>query len=265
MSVRQACQVAGLSRCAYYHTAQDALQSANQALEDSLRQLAEQHPRWGFWKFYHRIRAQGNTVNHKRLYRLYTLLKLNLRRKAKKRLPERIKVPLVQPEAPNRTWSMDFMSDVLTDGRRFRTLNILDDFNRQGLCIEVDFSLPAPRVIRALERVIDLHSKPQRVRVDNGPEFIAQLLEDWAHQNGIQIQFIQKGSPTQNAFIERFNGSYRREVLDAYLFATLTQVREVSDKWLQIYNFERPHESLGNLPPVTFKNRYLKQLETSAL
>lgn len=235
----------------------------NHALEDVLRQLAEQHPRWGFWKLYHRLRTQGIIVNHKRLYRLYRLLNLNLRRTGKKRLPDRVKVPLVLPPAPYCTWSMDFMSDALTDGRRFRTLNILDDFNRQGLCIEVDFSLPAPRVIRTLERVIDLHSKPERLRVDNGPEFIAQVLEDWAKQNSIQIQFIQKGSPTQNAYIERFNGSFRREVLDAYLFASLTQVREVSDKWLQVYNFERPHESLGNLPPVTFKNQYLQSLQNS--
>ena len=261
-SVRQACQVVGLSRCAYYHTPIDTREAANQTLETALRQLAEKHPRWGFWKCYHWLRAQGNDVNHKRLYRIYTMLHLNLRQKSKKRIPDRVKVPLMQPAAPHRTWSLDFMSDALTDGRRFRTLNVLDDFNRQALWIEIDFSLPARRVIRALEHVIELHTNPKRLRVDNGPEFIAQELEDWAKANAIELQFIQKGSPTQNAFIERFNGSFRREVLDAYLFDTLAHVRQVSETWLQIYNFERPHEALGNVPPVTFKNRYLKSLQT---
>lgn len=263
MSVRQACQVAGLSRCAYYHVRRDSRVNDNCTLEEALRQVAEQHPRWGFWKCFHWLRAQGKMVNHKRLYRLYTRLRLNLRRKMKRRMPQRPKIPLIQPPAPNQTWSMDFMSDALSDGRRFRTLNILDDFNRQALCIEIDFSLPAPRVIRALERVMELHTKPERIRVDNGPEFVAQLLEDWANQHGIHIQFIQKGSPTQNAFIERFNGSYRREVLDAYLFTSLAQVRKISDQWLEVYNFERPHQALGNLPPVAFKNKYLNSLENS--
>ena len=191
------------------------------------------------------------------------MLKLNLRRKSKKRIPDRVKLPLTQPSAPHRTWSLDFMSDALSDGRRFRTLNILDDFNRQALCIEIDFSLPTCRVIRTLQQVVEQHAKPQRLRVDNGPEFIAQELEDWVNQQGIEIQFIQKGAPTQNAFIERFNGSYRREVLDAHLFDTLAHVRNVSENWLQVYNFERPHEALGNIPPIAFKNQYLNSLQNS--
>lgn len=253
----------GLSRCAYYHRPLDRQGNENRELEVALRQAAEQHPRWGFWKLYHRLRAQGKQVNHKRLYRIYTMLKLNLRRKSKKRIPDRVKLPLTQPSAPHRTWSLDFMSDALSDGRRFRTLNILDDFNRQALCIEIDFSLPTCRVIRTLQQVVEQHAKPQRLRVDNGPEFIAQELEDWVNQQGIEIQFIQKGAPTQNAFIERFNGSYRREVLDAHLFDTLAHVRNVSENWLQVYNFERPHEALGNIPPIAFKNQYLNSLQNS--
>lgn len=148
---------------------------------------------------------------------------------------------------------MDFMSDALVDGRRFRTFNVIDDYNREGLCIEVDFSFPALRVIRVLERLISVYGKPRMIRLDNGPEFISQSLEQWCQQEQITLGFTQPGKPTQNAFIERFNGSFRREILDAYLFRSLKEVRELTQDWLKIYNFERPHESLQDLTPMEFK------------
>ena len=149
------------------------------------------------------------------------------------------------------------MSDALTDGRRFRTFNVIDDFNREGLCIEVDFSFPALRVIRVLERLICMYGKPTMIRLDNGPEFISDSLDAWCERQQIILGFIQPGKPTQNAFIERFNGSFRREILDAYLFTSLQQVRELSEDWLKIYNFERPHESLQDLTPMEFKEKYI--------
>jgi len=178
---------------------------------------------------------------------------LFLTRKKKRRLPERIKQPLTVPTKSNQMWSMDFMVDVLTDGRSFRTLNVIDDYNREVLGIELDFSLPAQRVIRCLERIIDIYGKPEKIRCDNGPEFISNALTKWCEQKGIEICWIRPGKPTENAYIERFNGTFRRDVLDAYLFGSLRKVREVVQKWVIEYNTQRPHQALGFLTPLEFK------------
>ena len=256
LSLRHACQLVGVSRNRFYRNKKASEQPQ---VEEHLRTLAEKHPRWGFWKLFHRFRKTYSVerVNHKRLYRVYKKLGLNLKRKTRHRIPERVKKPLQVPLAPNQVWSMDFMADCLTDGRRFRTFNLIDDFNREGLCIEVDFSFPAVRIVRVLDQLVTIHGKPQMIRSDNGPEFISEKLDEWARGKEIDLGFIQPGCPTQNAFIERFNGSFRREVLDAYLFANLGQVRQLTQQWLQIYNSERPHDALSNLTPDEFKQNYL--------
>lgn len=223
---------------------------------EALQMLVEKHPTIGFWKCYHRLRRKGYDCNHKRLYRIYTLLNLNVRRKIKRRVPKRVKEPLTVPQAVNCSWSMDFMCDSLVDGRRFRLLNIIDDYNRESLAIEVDTSLPALRVIRVLERLIAAREKPQMIRVDNGPEFISEKLQQWCEELAIRLQFIQPGKPVQNAFVERNNGSLRKELLDAYLFYTLQEVREMAEEWRRDYNYERPHDSLGNIPPIEFINPF---------
>ena len=169
---------------------------------------------------------------------------------------QRIKEPLLVPETFNQSWSMDFMCDSLVDGRRFRLLNIIDDYNRESLAIEVDTSLPALRVIRTLQRLIEMRTKPQSIRVDNGPEFISDKLQQWCDDQQIRLQFIQPGKPMQNGFVERNNGSLRKELLDAYLFYSLREVREMAEEWQQDYNYQRPHESLGNVPPVEFINPF---------
>jgi len=222
------------------------------SLIEALHQLVEKHPTIGFWKCYYRLRRKGCDCNHKRLYRVYTLLGLNVRRKAKRRVPQRIKEPLSVPAAINQGWSMDFMCDSLVDGRRFRLLNIIDDHNRESLAIEIDTSLPALRVIRTLQRLIELRTKPQSIRVDNGPEFISNKLQRWCDDQQIRLQFIQPGKSVQNAFIERNNGSLRKELLDAYLFYSLSEVRIMAEEWRQDYNCQRPHQSLGFVPPVEF-------------
>lgn len=211
--------------------------------------MVEDHPSIGFWKSYHRLRRKGNTWNHKRVYRVYTSMKLNIRRRAKKRLPARAKQALFQPSAMNQTWSIDFMTDSLWDGRRFRLLNVIDDFNREILAIEVDTSLPALRVIRVLEKLELLRGLPQMIRVDNGPEFISDKLDLWCRTKNIQLAFIQPGKPMQNGFVERFNGSMRKELLNAYVFRTLSEVRIMTDKWRLDYNHNRPHDALGNRTP----------------
>lgn len=171
--------------------------------------MAELHNRWGFWMMFHRLRMLQFNDNHKRVYRIYTEMKLNLRRKHKKRLPSRILNPLVQPLHHNLTWSMDFMHDGLFQGKTFRAFNVIDDFNREVLTIAIDTSLTSERVIRELDKLIEWRGKPSSLRVDNGPEFISQSLSDWAERHRINIVFIQKGKPHQNGYIERFNRTFR--------------------------------------------------------
>ena len=182
-------------------------------------------------------------------------MNLNIRRRTRKRLPERVKLPLMAAGAPNQMWSIDFMTDRLEDGRTFRMLNIIDDFNRESLGIEVDTSLPTLRVIRKLEQIIDKRGKPANIRTDNGPEFISHKLDSWCTKQQITIQYIQAGRPMQNAFIERKNGSIRRELLNAYLFSNLNEARTMCEQWRIDYNEERPHKALRYLSPINYQKQ----------
>jgi putative transposase len=220
-----------------------------------LEDLAEDHSLEGFWKYYHRLRNQGVVVNHKRLHRIYKDLKLPLRRKVKKRLPPREKQSLEVPEHFTQTWSIDFMTDVLNNGTKFRSFNVIDDFNREVLFIEIDYSLKSSRVIWVLRHLINRFGKPQKIRMDNGPEFISKLTQSWSKANEIEFHYIQPGKPSQNAYVERFNRSYRGHVLDAYSFDNLNQVREISDAWIVDYNNHRPHDALGGLPPRVYREK----------
>ena len=170
-------------------------------LVEQLNTLSSEHPREGFWKYYHRIRNRSQVVNHKRLHRVYKQMGFPLRRKAKKRLPARIKEPIVIPDRFTHTWSIDFVSDALENGRKFRSFNVIDDFNREVLFIETDYSLKSSRVIWVLNHLVAKHGKPKRVRMDNGPEFIANLAREWSMVNEIEFKYIQPGKPTQNALL----------------------------------------------------------------
>lgn len=258
LSNRRACKLIGISRSTFQYKAKPKDDSE---LQQALTALTDRHAAIGYWQCCYRLWNKGYTWNHKRIYRVYTEMKLNIRRRAKKRLPERIKQPLIVAAAPNETWSIDFMSDSLVDGRRFRLLNVIDDFNRESLAIEVDTSLPSLRVIRVLNQLIAVRGKPSAVRTDNGPEFISHKLQQWCEQNNIKLQYIQPGKPMQNAYIERKNGSIRRELLNAYLFYSLTEVRTMSEEWRTDYNTERPHKSLGYLSPLKFAEQHYKSTE----
>ncbi len=223
---------------------------------EKLQQLAARKPMEGQDMFYKRIRREGIKWNHKRVARVYKLMGLNKKKRTRKRIPARVKQPLVIPSAPDQTWSMDFMSDRLMNGRRFRVLNIIDDYNREILKIEPYFSITSARVISIIERLIAEKRKPLAIRVDNGPEFIASVLKDWCDNQKINLQFIQPGRPMQNGFIERFNRSYRQDVLDANLFATLSEVKMLSDEYEEDYNYHRPHDSLGDLSPVEYRLKH---------
>jgi len=215
-------------------------------------ELADQSPRYGCGKLYPLLRRRGHRWNHKRVHRIYCELKLNLRRKGKKRLPSRNPDPLSVPEAINQCWSADFMSDALWCGCRFRTFNLVDDYNREILTIEVARSLTAERVVAALNRVATWRGYPQKLRVDNGPELTSVKLAAWSEQHGVTLEFIKPGRPMQNGFSERFNRTYRNEVLDMFVFKHLTEVEEITERWVKQYNEERPHESLGNLTPKEY-------------
>ena len=221
-------------------------------IAEQLRQLAERKPRWGFRKMFQRLRNQGYRWNHKRVRRVYREQGLNLRVKPKKRLPSRKPTPLTQPESANESWSIDFMSDSLQSGRTFRTFNVIDDFNREALAIEIDTSLPSGRVVRVLDIIAAWRGYPQRLRSDNGPELISQQLESWAEKHNVLLDFIEPGKPAQNAYIERFNRTYREDVLDFYLFSSLAEAREITEQWLEEYNAIRPHDSLGGMTPYQY-------------
>lgn len=246
LSQRRACRIVGIHRS----TQRYRRKPRNDAdLLQILQQVANAHPRWGFGKINDWLRNHGYRMNHKRVYRVYCAMKLNLRIRRRQRLPKRFPQRLSVPARANTCWSVDFMHDTLVSGQRFRTLNLIDDFNRAVLAIEIDTSLPALRLIRVLDRVAAWHGYPLRIRVDNGPEFLSTLLVDWAQRHGVQIEHIQPGKPAQNAYIERFNRTYREEVLDMHLFRSLKEVRELTDHWIQRYNQDRPHEALGGLSP----------------
>lgn len=252
LPVQRACQAVGLGRATYYRPVVDWAQRDGPVIE-ALRTLGATTPRWGFWKYVDRLRNTGHQWNHKRLWRVYCHLRLNLPRRTKKRLPARLRQPLVVIPQPNAVWAVDFMSDTLYGGRRFRTLNVLDEGVREGLAIEIDTSLTAERVIRVLEQVVAWRGQPLAIRLDNGPEFLAERFMSWCAERAIELWYIQPGKPDQNAFIERYNRTYRTEVLNAYVFESLDQVREITAAWLQSYNEERPHDALAGLPPATYR------------
>lgn len=226
ISVRFACACMGISESCYHY--QSKLSDENAVIADWLLRL---------------------TTTHKRVYRIYRELELNLRIKPKRRLRRDKPDALSVPTAMNQVWSMDFMSDSLVDGRSLRTFTVIDDYNREGLTIEVDLSLPSARVIRALEQVIEWRGKPAAIRCDNGPEYLSSELISWAEKHQITMLYIQPGKPTQNAYVERFNRTVRHEWLDLHLFNRVEHAQELAAQWLWLYNNERPNTGIGGIPP----------------
>lgn len=254
VTVSQACRATAIDRKTFSYKAKK--KTGDAMIEKLLKSYSAQHPTYGFVKLFNLIRQQNHLVNHKRVYRIYCELSLNLKIKPKKRLAPRTKIKLIQPENINQCWSLDFMSDALTNGRRIRTANVIDDCNRGALGILVSFSLTSKRITRWLDDLALSSGYPKRIRVDNGPENISHHFQKWAKERHIFIQYIQPGKPAQNAYIERFNRTYREAVLDMYLFRNIQEVQNITDTWLKHYNEERPHESLNNQSPLN----YIKQL-----
>jgi len=230
-------------------------------VEQKLLELSQRYPTRGMDWYYLKTRQQGHTWNRKRILRVYRKLNLKMRRKSKKRINRPYTQGLSQPLYPNITWSMDFMSDSLEDGRKVRILNVIDDFNRESLAIEIGISISSQRVTRILDWIIELKGKPARIRTDNGPEFTSHHYTLWCENNNIETKHIQPGKPNQNGYVERFNRTYREDVLNAYLFESISQLQVMSNKWQEDYNHGHPHQSLKGMTPIEFKYSRSKVIE----
>lgn len=248
VSIRLIAEAFSISETCYRYEAK--LCDENAEIAEWLLRLTQTYKRWGFGLCFAYLRnVKGFGWNHKRVYRIYRELELNLRIKPRRRIQRDRPDELSVPVAINQVWSIDFMSDSLIDGRKFRTFNVLDDYNREGLGIEVDFSLPGERIVRTLNRIIEWRGKPAAVRCDNGPEHIGQAMIDWSIKNQITLLYIQPGKPTQNAYVERFNRTVRHEWLDMHAFESIEHAQLLATQWLWTYNNERPHTSIGGIPP----------------
>jgi putative transposase len=210
------------------------------------------------------LEREGERVNHKRLHRIYKEEGLALRKKRRQRSSTAVRVPLVAPRGPGERYSMDFVGDTLSSGRTFRTLNIVDDYTRECLAIEVDLSLPGVRVARVLDQLVDSGRKPEVIVLDNGPEFTSKALDTWAVRHKVQLRFIDPGKPVQNAFVESFNGKFRDECLNQNWFASLDEARRQIEAWREDYNSTRPHSALDHQTPAEFARRCAQLSENKA-
>jgi putative transposase len=249
VSERRACRLAGVARSSYRYRTVAVDQTA---LRLRLRDLAATRVRYGYRRLHILLRREGWRVNHKRVYRLYREEGLGIRVKRRKKLASAARVLPSPATQPLERWSLDFLTDSLVDGRRFRVLTIVDNVSRVSPAIAVGISLTGERVVTLLEGLRATVGAPQRIAVDNGPEFISKALDAWAYQNGVQLEFSRPGKPTDNAFAESFNGHFRAECLDCHWFASLEEARQTIEAWRIEYNTERPHRALGQETPAAW-------------
>ena len=249
LSERRACGLIGMSRGSWRYRKKERNEGA---LRKRLLELAAERPRFGYRRLHRMLRREKWIVNHKRVYRVYHAEGLAMRRRKRKRFRAEARVPLLPPTRANQMWTMDFTRDSLASGRKFRTLNLMDGYTREALCIEVDTSLPGVRVVQVLERVAQERGVPEAIQVDNGPEFISRAVDQWAYASGVALHFIDPGKPVQNAFIESFNGRFRDECLNQTWHTSLQDARRSIEAWRMDYNTVRPHSSLGYLTPEEY-------------
>ena len=248
-SERRACRLVRLSRSRWQYRSR---RTDDAPLRTRLKELAAERPRWGYQQLHVLLRREGYVVNHKKVLRLYREEGLAVSRRRRKKHAARARVPLPKPSARTERWSMDFVSDALADGRSFRCFTLVDDFTRECPAIEVATSIPAWRVIHVLERVAAERGLPKSIVCDNGPEFAGKVMDRWAHEHGIALQFIRPGKPVENAYCESFNGKLRDECLNAHWFLTLADAEREIERWRIEYNEVRPHKNLGRRTPAEF-------------
>lgn len=246
-SERHACRLVGIGRASARYRGQPVADEA--VLRGRLRELAAERPRFGYRRLHALLRREGIAVNHKRVERLYRAEDLAVRRRPRKRRAREDRGAAPMPSRPNERWGLDFMSDALATGRRIRLLCVLDLFTREALAIEVDVSLPGARVVAVLERVVGERRAPTGVVLDNGPELTGRALDEWATGRGVRLRFIDPGKPSQNGFVEGFNGRFRDECLDRSWFTSLADARTIVENWRRDYNGSRPHSALGYRTP----------------
>ena len=249
-SLRRACRVTGLSTATWRY--QRRPNAVNATVLSRLQAHAAERPRFGYRRLHILLDREGVTVNHKRIYRVYRAAGLQVRRRRRKRLTRADRVPLPLASQRLDRWSIDFMLDTLADGRTFRVLNIVDDYTRECLAIEVDRSLPGARVVRVLERLAATVGLPNRIVLDNGPEFAGRTLDAWAYLRGVALCFIRPGKPIENAYVESFNGKFRDECLNEHWFVSMVDAQAVIEAWRLDYNTVRPHSALGDRTPDQF-------------
>ena len=249
LSVRKACLLVDVSRTVYVYRPR---QEDDAALRQRLRELAQQRRRFGSPKLHILLKRESLVVNHKRTERIYREEGLALRRKRRRKGAAGNRIVLPAPERPNERWSMDFVTDSIVTGRRFRALAIVDDYSRECPAIEVDTSLGGARVVGVLERLAETRGLPEVITMDNGPEFAGKALDEWAYRKGVKLNFIRPGKPIENAFAESFIGRLRDECLNDNCFTSLKHTREVIESWRNDYNTARPHSSLGGMTPREF-------------
>ncbi len=254
VSQRRACRVIGINRATirYRPNRKVEIVQTSVRVQTRLVELAAKRPRFGYRRLAVLLKREGYPANHKRIYRLYKQGNLALRRKGRKRLASVSRVPLAQPVKANQVWAMDFVHDTLADGRKFRTLNVVDVFTRECRAIEVDTSLGGQRVVRVLERLSEQHGNPERIMIDNGPEFTSKALDAWAYSQKVELEFIRPGKPMENGYVESFNGKFRDECLNSHWFVSMQDARRIIEEWRCDYNEARPHSSLGQLTPADF-------------
>lgn len=251
MSMTRACGLIGIERSSYYYR---SVTRDDSKLREALKEEAAKHREWGYRFLTVMLRREGFTDNHKRIYRIYREEGLQVRKRDKKHKSKWRGEKPNAPEYENARWSMDFVHDSTAKGKKIRMLNIIDDCTRQCLRIEVDTSLSGARVARTLDQVIETYGKPNVLLSDNGPEFTSKALDEWAYKNGVKLCFIEPGKPTQNGFVESFNGTLRKECLNENWFYSLNEARYIIEKWRNHYNEERPHSSLNYKTPEEYAN-----------
>lgn len=253
VSERHACRALGFRRSVMRYVPQRPLRDA--PLRARLRALAAEYARWGVPRLHWRLGREGVAVNYKRVERLYRLEGLAVRKRGRKRLAVP-RVPRPPVTGPNDTWAIDFVSDALGDGRRFRTLTVVDPGTHECLGLTAAHALPSARVIEALDALIAVRGRPQRLSLDNGPEFRSRAFDAWAADRGIALAFIQPGKPVQNAYVESFNGKFRDECLSQHWFPSLADARFRIEQYRRRYNTERPHAACFPLTPAEFAGTF---------
>jgi putative transposase len=253
ISERRACRLVGVSRTVLHY--EPTMSEQNAELGARIAELAAARRRFGYRRIHALLRREGNQANHKRVYRLYRLAGLAVARRRKRARVAVEREPLFLPERSNEVWSMDFVMDALSSGRRLKCLTIVDDFSKEAVDIVVDHTISGDYVTRALDQAARFRGLPRAIRTDQGPEFTGRALDQWAYRNGVDLKLIQAGKPTQNAYIESFNGKFRDECLNEHWFSTLAEARVLINEWRRDYNEERPHSMLNYLTPSEFAAR----------